>query len=74
MLQDLSEAVRDCHLLATECRRIAEAASDPGTRCDFLDIERRWLRLAESWQFWEQLRASAPPDCREGDAARKQRP
>jgi hypothetical protein len=52
---DLSEHVRECHLSAERCRRIADAASDPQTRSDFLDLEGRWLRLAESYQFWERL-------------------
>jgi hypothetical protein len=44
---------------ATGTRRIArgKAASqtDPQTKADFLDLERRWLLLAQSYEFTERL-------------------
>jgi hypothetical protein len=51
MLQDLTESVRECLRKAEECRHVAESAPDEQTRSDYLDIERRWLRLAESYQL-----------------------
>jgi hypothetical protein len=55
VLQNLNEAVRECLQCASECRRVAESASDARIRSDFLDMERRWLKLAESYQFAERI-------------------
>ena len=55
VLQDLSEPVRECLRKAEECRRVAESAADERTRSDFLDMERRWLKLAESYQFADRI-------------------
>jgi len=55
MLLKLSNEIRECHLHAEECRRRAEAAIDSSTRTDFLEMEGRWLALARSYEFAEQL-------------------
>ena len=55
MLENISEHARECLSKAEECRRIAESTSDQRVRSDFLDMERRWLRLAESYQFADRL-------------------
>ncbi len=55
MLQNLSADVRECQRRAEECRHKAELATDPLVKADFLDMELRWLNLAESYQFCEQL-------------------
>jgi len=47
MLEEFtSAAIHDCYRRATEARRIAEAATNPDTKSDFLQFERRWLALA----------------------------
>jgi hypothetical protein len=56
----LSEDIRECYQLAKECARRAKAEADPQLRQDFLDMERRWLFLARSYEFTRQLGRSAP--------------
>ena len=55
MLNNLSEQVRDCLKHAEDCARQAAAQTDPRLKEDFLDLERRWLHLARSYEFTEQL-------------------
>jgi PAS domain S-box-containing protein len=55
MLQKLSEQVRKWHECAAEAKQKAEAATDPTTKAEFLDIERHWLTLASSYAFAESL-------------------
>jgi hypothetical protein len=58
MLQDLSNEIRECYRRADDCRRRAEEATDPATKRDFLEMEKRWLSLARSYDFAEQISAS----------------
>jgi hypothetical protein len=51
MLQNLSKDIRECYLLAEQSRRLAEAALTPSAKKDFLDMERRWLSLAHSYDL-----------------------
>jgi hypothetical protein len=37
---------------------MAEITHDPAAKADFLDVERRWLFLARSYEFSERLAAS----------------
>jgi hypothetical protein len=39
---------------ATQSRERAERATDPRMREDYLDMERRWLELADSYRLVEQ--------------------
>ena len=55
MLRKLTKEISKCYRHAEEARRTANAAADPGIRADFLDIERRWLFLARSYEFAERL-------------------
>ena len=55
VLQNLSDKVADCLQHAAECRRRADATTDARARAEFLDMECRWLKLAESYQFTEHL-------------------
>jgi hypothetical protein len=55
MLQNLSQQVRECLQHAEDCAHRAKVEPDPNLAGDFLDMERRWLGLARSWQFSEQL-------------------
>jgi hypothetical protein len=54
----LSADIRECYQLAADCARRAEA--DPQLRQDFLDMERRWLFLARSYEFTRRIGRSAP--------------
>ena len=55
MLESVSEQIRECYDHAEECARKAAAQSDPGLKKDFLDMERRWLTLAKSFEFSQRL-------------------
>lgn len=55
MLESLSEQIRECYEHAEECARKAAAQTDPGLKQDFLDMERRWLALAGSFEFSRRL-------------------
>jgi len=55
MLQNLSEQVRECLRRAEECAQQAKHQCDPKLAGDYLDLERRWLGLARSYQLGEQL-------------------
>jgi hypothetical protein len=47
MAKERSElTIEECYLRAAEARRIADAAADPVTKAEFLEIEQRWLSLA----------------------------
>jgi hypothetical protein len=44
-----SDAIQDCYRRAAEARRTANSASNADDRSDFLELERRWLALARSF-------------------------
>lgn len=76
MLHKLSEQVADCLRYAREAGERAGSASDAKVRTEYLELERRWLALAENYEFSRQLadfstevrrrlvalRPSMPPD------------
>ena len=51
----LSEQVCNCLQHAEDCAHQAEVQPDPNLQRDYLMMERRWLSLARSYQFSEQL-------------------
>ena len=55
MLSNQSEQIRECLRHAEDCARQAAAQTCPKLKEDFLDMERRWLLLARSYEFTEQL-------------------
>jgi hypothetical protein len=55
MLDSVTEHIRECRQHAEDCARKAAAQTDPRLKQDFLDMERRWLLLARSYEFTEQL-------------------
>jgi hypothetical protein len=55
VLQILSEKVALCHRHACEARARAQRATDQAEKRDYLALERRWLLLAESYQFTERV-------------------
>ena len=55
MLLKLSHEIRECYRNAEEARLRAAAAQDARIRQDFLDMEKRWMFLARSYEFSEQL-------------------
>ena len=55
MLNNLSEQIRECLDHAESCARKAAGLTDPKLKEDFLDMERRWLALAQSYEFTQRL-------------------
>ena len=55
MLNNLSEKVRECLQHADDCARQAAGQTCPKAKADFLDLERRWLKLARSYEFSDRL-------------------
>ena len=50
MLENLTDEIRVCLRHAEECARKAAEASRPNARENFLEMQRRWLRLAHRYQ------------------------
>ena len=55
MLQNHSEEIRECLRRAEECKRMSRAALSPSAIQEYLEMERRWLALARSYEFTERL-------------------
>jgi hypothetical protein len=55
MQNDLSEQIRECLQHAEDCARQAAAQTCPKLKADFLDMERRWMFLARSYEFSERV-------------------
>lgn len=55
MLENVSQQIRECYEHAEDCARKAAVQTDPGLRQDFLDMERRWLTLARSYEFTDRV-------------------
>jgi hypothetical protein len=54
-----SVAILECYRRAAEARRFADDAVNPFEKADFLDIERRWMSLAHSYEFEGVSKAGA---------------
>jgi hypothetical protein len=55
MLQKLSEEVAECQRRARDAAERASAAIDPNIKSTYLDLERRWLLLAKSYEFTQRV-------------------
>jgi hypothetical protein len=55
MLVKLSEQIAECFARAAEFRARAKQAADSTQRDFLLDMERRWLALARSYEFERRL-------------------
>ena len=55
MPDNQSEQIRECLRHAEDCARKAAAQTCPKLKDDFLDMERRWLFLARSYEFTERI-------------------
>jgi hypothetical protein len=58
---NLRDEISECYSCATEARARTESATDPATKADHLDTERRWLFLARSYEFAERLSRFTEP-------------
>jgi hypothetical protein len=54
LLQKAQAEAAFCHQRAEENRRMAEQPGDPALKETYLDLERRWARLALSYEDPEQ--------------------
>jgi hypothetical protein len=61
MLLTLDSEIRECHRHAAECSCSADQSRDSLTKQDFLDMQKRWLCLARSYEFAEQLSNFSKP-------------
>ena len=55
MIRNLNDEIEECRRYAEDCRRRAQAATDPVLRAELTDIEERWLYLARSYEFTERV-------------------
>ncbi len=55
MLKNLPEHIRACHQRAAESREIANDFPDNPFKKEYLEMERRWMHLAEGYSFIESL-------------------
>ena len=58
MLSRLSDDIAECYRHAEECAQLAQSAVDPGLREDFVGMERRWLCLANGYEFAGRIGAT----------------
>ena len=49
-MPDDRKIAADCRRRAAKARRMADAASTPAERADILEVERRWLSLARTYE------------------------
>jgi len=57
MLSQTSPRVTECLRKAVETRLLHDAETDPDKRFTYLHIEQCWYRLANSYEFMDQLEA-----------------
>ena len=55
MLANLSPEVRECLSHAEDCAERAKIEPNPAIQRDFIEMERRWLKLARNYQLFERL-------------------
>jgi len=55
MLNNLSEKIRECSEHAEHCARQAATQTCPKLKECFLEMERRWLLLAHSYECAERM-------------------
>jgi hypothetical protein len=55
MLQKFSDEILECYQFADQGRRTADETDDLSRKQDYLDMEARWLQLARSPAFLEQI-------------------
>jgi hypothetical protein len=55
MLANLSAEVRECLRHAEDCAERAKTEPNPALQRDYIEMEKRWLKLARSYQLFERL-------------------
>lgn len=69
MLHSLSEDIQLCYRKAEENARRAGDAHIGAVRADYLSVERRWLRLALSYECQQRLKLFVSENSRHGKGA-----
>ena len=54
-MEKFSDEIHECNQFADECRRNADETDNSSRRQYYLDMEARWLQLARSPAFLEQI-------------------
>jgi hypothetical protein len=57
MLRQASPRVTECLNKAVEARLLHDAETDPDKRFTYMHLEQIWYRLANGYQFMDQLEA-----------------
>jgi hypothetical protein len=70
MFVTLSSEARECRLYAEHCADRARFQSDPQLRKDYLEMQRRWLALARSYEFAEELEFLSAVEARNKETRR----
>jgi hypothetical protein len=70
LLQNLSDKIRLCYERATEAKERVHEIHDAEAKTDFLNMERRWLLLARSYEFGERLNDFTRENSRRAKVAR----
>ena len=55
MLQKLGDHIKNCLGQASEAGSRAREISEPGLKADFLNLEKQWLCLAQSYMLCERV-------------------
>jgi len=55
---NLNEDLRECYRHVEYCARMAQTHSNEKTRQEFFDLKRRWLMLAQGYEFVARLEMS----------------
>jgi len=66
----ISVQVRECRQDAEHCAQNAQKQSDPQVRQSYLEMQRRWLSLACSYEFSERLEFLSNIEARNKEARR----
>jgi hypothetical protein len=68
MLANLNAEVRECLWRAEDCSERAKIELNPAMQRDYMEMERRWLKLARSYQLFERMQTfSAHEDPQRGE-------
>jgi hypothetical protein len=68
MFVSVSKEAGECRLYAEYCADKARLQSDPQVRQCFLEMQRRWLGLARSYEFVERLEFASTVEERNKEA------
>jgi hypothetical protein len=68
MSVSVSKEATECYGRAKECADLALIQSDPKRRREYLEMQRRWLSLARSYEFAEQLEFLSNTEAKNNEA------